>query len=71
MAMPWARGIMVGGGAEHCVYYMCVSSNIFVHMCVCLLGLIHDKVKGFNEAYRGSATEGGPGTRPVILCKCI
>lgn len=24
MAMPWARGIMVGGGAGHCVYYMCV-----------------------------------------------
>lgn len=29
MAMPWARGIMVGGGAGHCVYYMCVCA------CVC------------------------------------
>lgn len=40
MAMPWARGIMVGGGMGYCVYYMCVclcmNECVYMRMTVCV-----------------------------------
>lgn len=77
MAMPWARGIVGGGGRGHCVdalacpsVKVCVSLCVGVSVCVCG-GESMTELKDFMMHAGVQGRKEVPGTRPVIFYTCM